>query len=176
MSAISGKIGPWSLTWETAPHGPEGQSRVRIEGVKEPLDVRWRMDGSGIWIELPSGVRGYDISGSLNDDNMMAYDVSERNGASVWKSQSFALAGTEAVAGDSSGVRKSVRVRAQMPGKIVRILAKAGAAVEKDQPILVMEAMKMENEIRSPVKGSIKELKVAEGQAVESGADLAILS
>jgi 3-methylcrotonyl-CoA carboxylase alpha subunit len=62
-----------------------------------------------------------------------------------------------------------------MPGKIVRILVQAGAQVEKGQPLLVMEAMKMENEIRAAGAGKVSAVKVIEGQAVETGADLMLI-
>jgi biotin carboxyl carrier protein len=60
-------------------------------------------------------------------------------------------------------------VRAQMPGKVVAVLVAAGATVERGQGLLVIEAMKMENEISAPRSGTIAELRVQPGQAVESG-------
>lgn len=62
---------------------------------------------------------------------------------------------------------------APMPGKIVKVLARVGDTVREGQGVLVMEAMKMENEMRSPKDGKLVELHVAEGQAVEGGAKLA---
>lgn len=61
-------------------------------------------------------------------------------------------------------------IHAKMPGKIAKVMVKLGQHVEKDQPVMVMEAMKMENEIRASVTGEVAKLLVAEGQAVESGA------
>jgi len=66
----------------------------------------------------------------------------------------------------SQGPRK---ITAPMPGKVVRILAPPGTAVEAGQPILVIEAMKMQNELKSPKKGTVKKLIVSEGAAVETG-------
>jgi biotin carboxyl carrier protein len=60
-------------------------------------------------------------------------------------------------------------IRAPMPGKIVRVLAAAEEEVQERQGIVVMEAMKMQNEIRSPKGGRIVELRVAEGDAVGLG-------
>jgi biotin carboxyl carrier protein len=60
-------------------------------------------------------------------------------------------------------------VRAPMPGKIVRILSTKGTEVEANQGIVVMEAMKMQNEIRSPKRGRILQLSVAEGEPVGLG-------
>jgi 3-methylcrotonyl-CoA carboxylase alpha subunit len=80
-----------------------------------------------------------------------------------------------AAAGAAAGPKKGVRVRAQMPGKIISISAKPGDVVEKEQPLLVMEAMKMENVIRAPQAGKIGQVKVTAGQAVETGADLCVI-
>ncbi len=62
---------------------------------------------------------------------------------------------------------------APMPGRIVKVLARVGDAVKEGQGVLVMEVLKMENEMRSPKDGKLVELLVAEGQAVEGGAKLA---
>jgi 3-methylcrotonyl-CoA carboxylase alpha subunit len=60
-----------------------------------------------------------------------------------------------------------------MPGKVVAILVEPGAAVERGQALLVIEAMKMENEIGAPRAGRLAELLVRPGQAVEGGELLA---
>jgi biotin carboxyl carrier protein len=78
--------------------------------------------------------------------------------------------GSDAVAGARK--KKGARLKSQMPGKIVRILVGAAETVKKGQPLLVMEAMKMENEIKSPQDGIVREIRVTEGQAVETGAEL----
>ena len=58
---------------------------------------------------------------------------------------------------------------ALMPGKIVRLLVEAGQKVESGQGLLVMEAMKMQNEIRSPKAGKVEKILVKEAQAVNAG-------
>jgi biotin carboxyl carrier protein len=62
-----------------------------------------------------------------------------------------------------------------MPGKIVRVAADAGQEVRAGECLVVMEAMKMENEIRSPRAGRVTDVLVKEGQAVESGALLILV-
>ncbi|MFP5490438.1 MAG: acetyl-CoA carboxylase biotin carboxyl carrier protein subunit [Bacteriovoracia bacterium] len=57
----------------------------------------------------------------------------------------------------------------QMPGKVVKLFVKTGDTVEKGQTILILEAMKMENEIKAGVSGVVKSLLVQPGQALESG-------
>jgi biotin carboxyl carrier protein len=63
-------------------------------------------------------------------------------------------------------------VYAKMPGKIVKIMKKVGDPIEKGDSVMVMEAMKMENELRASVAGTVCSLMVTEGQAVETGAIL----
>jgi biotin carboxyl carrier protein len=65
------------------------------------------------------------------------------------------------------------QVVAPMPGKVVRLLVKAGDAVEAGQGLLVVEAMKMQNEIRSPKSGVVERLLAQEGQPVNAGEILA---
>ncbi len=63
-------------------------------------------------------------------------------------------------------------VKALMPGRIVRVLVERGAAVRKGAPLLVLEAMKMENEIQAPADGVVDQIFVNAGETVEVGADL----
>jgi biotin carboxyl carrier protein len=64
-------------------------------------------------------------------------------------------------------------VKALMPGRVVRILVKKGDSVKKGSGLLILEAMKMENEIQAPLEGVVDEIFVESGQTVESGAELA---
>jgi biotin carboxyl carrier protein len=67
------------------------------------------------------------------------------------------------------------QVVAPMPGKVIRLMVGAGEKVEADQGLLVVEAMKMQNEIRSPKSGTVERVVVAEGQAVNAGDVLCIV-
>ena len=64
-------------------------------------------------------------------------------------------------------------LRALMPGRIARVLVEQGATVTKGRGILILEAMKMENEIQAPVDGVVDRVFVEAGQTVDSGAELA---
>ena len=68
------------------------------------------------------------------------------------------------------------RLVAPMPGKIVRVLARTGAVVQPRQPLVVVEAMKMENELRATRPGVVSELLVQEGQSVDAGALLLVVT
>jgi biotin carboxyl carrier protein len=75
-------------------------------------------------------------------------------------------------AGDDHGPRK---ITAPMPGKVVRLLVREGEEVEPGRGVAVVEAMKMQNEIKSPKKGIIQKILVGEGTAVNAGDVLAIV-
>jgi biotin carboxyl carrier protein len=63
-------------------------------------------------------------------------------------------------------------VNAMMPGRIVRVLVEPGQVVHRGAGLLILEAMKMENEIQAPIDGTIGEIFVSAGDTVESGAAL----
>jgi biotin carboxyl carrier protein len=67
------------------------------------------------------------------------------------------------------------RMTAPMPGKVVRLLVKAGDAVRAHQPLVVIEAMKMDNESRASHAGVVDALLVREGESVDAGAGLAVV-
>ena len=75
-----------------------------------------------------------------------------------------------------SGSAGSVKVSSPMPGKIVSVKAAVGQAVKKGDVLLILEAMKMENEIVCPQDGTIASINVSAGQTVESGNLLATLN
>jgi biotin carboxyl carrier protein len=64
---------------------------------------------------------------------------------------------------------------APIPGKVFKIIAKVGSAVKAGDTILILEAMKMENEITASVDGTVKEILVSEGQTVNTGDPLAVI-
>ncbi len=70
----------------------------------------------------------------------------------------------------------SIKVNAPMPGKIVAVKANVGDSVKKGQVIMVLEAMKMENDIVAPADGTIASIDAAVGNSVESGETIATLN
>jgi biotin carboxyl carrier protein len=78
--------------------------------------------------------------------------------------------------GSSAEAEGRQQLVAPMPGKIVHLLVSAGQAVEAGQGLVVVEAMKMQNEIKSPKAGKVEKLIAREGQAVSAGDTLVIIS
>jgi biotin carboxyl carrier protein len=74
-----------------------------------------------------------------------------------------------------AGIEGPQKMLAPMPGKIVRVISATGTEVEAGHGVLVIEAMKMQNELKSPKKGTVKQILVAEGQSVSAGEVLAIV-
>lgn len=108
----------------------------------------------GVSIEGDSHRAGITIAGHFYDIEIE--DERER----------AALAAARA-AGGGGGLVKSV-----MPGVVVNLLVAEGDVVEEGQPLLVLEAMKMQNEIAAPATGEVRLIHVTEGQAVAAGAKL----
>ncbi len=81
------------------------------------------------------------------------------------------------VGGAQSGLQLQGRQKVSVPmaGKVTAVLVSEGDLVEKGQGLIIVETMKMENEVRSPIAGEVKEIKVKAGDAVEGGALLAIV-
>ena len=75
----------------------------------------------------------------------------------------------------AAGASGKVNLSSPMPGKVVRVLLNAGDEVAAHQGVLVVEAMKMQNEVQSPKAGKVAEIKVEEGQTVNAGEPLAVI-
>lgn len=82
------------------------------------------------------------------------------------------LKARRARAGGADGPRA---IKASMPGRVVRVLAQPGETVEAHQGVVVIEAMKMQNELKSPKSGVIAEMKVKPGDTVSAGEVLAVV-
>lgn len=114
--------------------------------------------------------------------NGKTYSVSVENGAAVSVAQTAAApvasapATAPAPAAAPAGAEGSVKVTAPMPGKVLSVKASAGQAVKKGDVLLVVEAMKMENDIVAPQDGTVAIINVSAGDAIESGATLATLN
>ena len=77
--------------------------------------------------------------------------------------------------GSDAGSDGLIALQAPMPGKVVRVLLGIGDEVAPQQGVLVVEAMKMQNEVQSPKAGRVAEIRVAEGQTVNAGDVLVVI-
>ncbi|HSM84491.1 MAG TPA: biotin/lipoyl-containing protein [Candidatus Limnocylindrales bacterium] len=139
--------------------------RCKLDGREMPLDVASTQEG--VLSILVDG-QSYEVKEEVTPDATYVVVGHHRFAAAVRDPRSLrSRRGPEAAA---HGPRK---ITAPMPGKVVRILAPAGTPVEPGQAVVVIEAMKMQNELKSPKKGIVRKLNVSEGAAVEAGQALA---
>ncbi len=116
--------------------------------------------------------------------NGNVYDVTVEEGASTGAAAPAPKAAPAAPAAKAApapaaapaGAAGKIKVVAPMPGKIVAVKASVGEAVKKGQVILVLEAMKMENDVVAPEDGTVAGINVDSGSAVEAGQVLATLN
>lgn len=102
--------------------------------------------------------------------NGNVYDVTVEEGTGNGAPAAKAAAPKAAAkAAAPTGAQGAVKVNAPMPGKILKVNAAAGAAVKKGDVLVVLEAMKMENEICAPQDGTVATVECAAGDSVESG-------
>ncbi len=144
----------------------EGRWSCRLDGREVEVDaVLARPDVLSVRI----GNKAYEVKYERVAGDMYLWVGSARFAAEVRDPRS--LRG-RARAVEDHGPKK---LTAPMPGKIVRVLVSQGDEVEAGSGVLVVEAMKMQNEIKSPKKGTIQKILVSEGAAVNAGDVLAIV-
>jgi biotin carboxyl carrier protein len=144
-----------------------GRWQCRLDGREVQLDaVRTRRDVLSVLIEG----KAYEIKRERTAADLHLWVGSTRFAAELRDPRS--LRSRRRGTGDGAGPKNLV---APMPGKVVRVLVRERAEVEAGQGIVVMEAMKMQNEIKSPKKGVIQKLVAAEGANVNAGDVLAIV-
>ena len=137
-------------------------------------DMKIVVDGRKIscdWIQIGHNQYSLIVDGQVFDLTVEVFEsgcsVSARTGTiELAIRDPRKLRAAQTVEEVHTGLR---RMLAEMPGKVVRLLVQVGDAVSLDQSLLVVEAMKMQNEIRAPRKGVVKEIGVREGVAVNHG-------
>jgi biotin carboxyl carrier protein len=144
----------------------EGGYLVTVDGRSLPIDARETSAGA---LHLLVEGRGYDVGLARHPSG---YQVEMPSGS--WLVQLAPIGSGRSAPGAKAGVGP-VKVTAPMPGRLVRVLVAAGQEIAAGQALVVVEAMKMENELRAPRAGRVAELLVQEDQAVEAGALLAVL-
>jgi biotin carboxyl carrier protein len=141
------------------------QWTCRLDGRELPLDVVSPQDGV---LSLLLDGKSYEVKHETVGTEANVVIGHERFSASVRDPRSFRS--RRRAGATEHGVKK---ITAPMPGKVVRILAGVGDHVEAGQSVIVIEAMKMQNELKAPKNGVVKRVNVEEGAAVEAGQSLA---
>ena len=150
------------------------EASVRVDG--QVVDVSVTEAEAGVWllrrgseqtvahVDGRGGKLAVEIRGPGRDALVIAAEVTDARRSPL------------AAPARAAGGGAPVTVRSPIPGRLIKLLVKVGDAVAAGQTMVVLEAMKMENELAAPRAGRIAELRVAEGAAVDAGQDLIIVS
>ena len=114
----------------------------------------------------------FEVEINLNDDG--TYDATVE-GQTFTIEVPNAQAAARARRGGGAKKKKSGTVSANIPGKVVTVEVNEGDIVKEGQVILILEAMKMQNEIQAPVNGTVISVACEEGQAIEANVPLVII-
>jgi len=154
--------------------GPGDAAKPRVDGVE--VDVHVEVAEPGFWIlrgEVGQTVVAVDGTGSKltveirrpgADPLILAAEVADARRAKI---AAPARAGNDAA---------PATVRSPIPGRVVKLLVKVDDAVKAGQTVVVLEAMKMENELLAVRAGRVTAVRCAEGTAVEAGQDLVTIA
>jgi biotin carboxyl carrier protein len=150
----------------------------QLEIIRRGVGFECRIDGNYVDIDLTrisSDIlsilyegKSYEVRRGVHEavtvrDNSYQIQLTDPRS---WRSRNLA-------GGGGSGPQK---LTASMPGKVVRVLANAGVSVHAGQGVLVIEAMKMQNELRAPRSGTVERVAVGAGETIELGDLLAVIA
>lgn len=149
----------------------DGDTTVQVGAESEPIPVTYHpvLAGKALSLRFGDHMHLIHLSGLDNNGNLIA----TMNGRPVklsvldeLKAQALESLGGAAVSGT---------IVADIPGLVVEIKVETGQKVHQGEPVIVVEAMKMQNELNAAVTGTVVEVPVAEGQAVNPGDPLIII-
>lgn len=119
----------------------------------------------GVWSVI-EGTRSYEVRFARGTAGSSAREIrvdGTRIEASIKDSREWDPAGAGEIA------KKGAQIKAPMPGKVIRVLVEPGQQVTAGQGVIVVEAMKMQNELKSPREGRVSAITAREHQAVNAG-------
>lgn len=154
-----------------------------VVGLKELSEGHYELSIEGQTIQVDAAASGPTIYSIIEDGRQFEAMVEEKGAHGFDVLIAGQLLHLEAVdertkllAGSAAPIAEGKQaIEAEMPGKVVKISVAVGAEVREGQGIVILEAMKMENEIPSPINGTVTELGVEEGATVEGGALLFVV-
>ena len=165
-----------ATTYSTYVNGEELEITVHPDGSVETEGERFHVDLRHISDEVVYSMiiegRSHEVYATLEDGTWRILLDGERYEVEVEDERTKRIKG---LAGPDKKLVGDVQIKAPMPGLVVKVLVEEGQAVAANSPLVILEAMKMENELRAPRAGVVKEVRVAPQQAVELQEVLLIL-
>jgi acetyl/propionyl-CoA carboxylase alpha subunit len=161
------KIGDkkYNVTIDSAAHPPQ----IKLDGQPVMTDFSTRADNSEIQLLINN--RSYDVEVAKQNGNFTVFIYGKEYSLFA---EDERLAKIREVAGMGVAEDGRKKLQAPMPGLVTQLLKQPGEQVAKGESLIVVEAMKMENEIKSHVDGIIKEISVKEGQSIDKDAVLVV--
>ena len=145
-----------------------GELSVTVDG--EPLDLSYsEVDGLGQFLVISEG-NSYGVSIDGDSTELGVTIAGSLYDVTIEDERERAAGAAERAAGKQGGLVKSV-----MPGVVVELCVEEGQEVEEGQPLLILEAMKMQNEIAAPRAGRVQVVHVEAGVAVGAGEKLVLI-
>ena len=165
---IDGRIRQIAIDLVGAAEADGGEFRVSIDGQTTAVDVR-RTD-LGLSLVFRDSGRSFDAAATPVAGGEWFVQLPQVSVTATVDGRRYrrASANGAAAAGEQ-------RILAPMPGRVVKVLVAVGSAVEARQGVIVVEAMKMENELRAPRAGIVREIRAAEGASVDAHAVLVVI-
>ena len=147
---------------------PDAAGRVLVDGTAVAIELQETARGRQWLVRI--GGRSHEVTVLTHDPLRLLVDGRETLADAI---DERALAASRGTRQHSSGRHE---LRAPMPGLLRAVHVKEGDVVERDQPLITLEAMKMENELRAPARGRVVKLMAAAGAKVDGGAVLVVLA
>jgi biotin carboxyl carrier protein len=147
----------------------DGRYLVRLDSQAVEVDLLGA--GNGVYSVIVAG-RSYEVEVAAVEEE---FTVLVRNEPYRIRMQDERAARLRAAVGKGKVQAGRRTLTSPMPGRVVRHLVRVGDAVEAGQGLIVVEAMKMENELRAPGPGTVREIRAPEGALVQGGAPLVII-
>ncbi len=163
---------PWKVALEPAER--PGHFAVTIKGNRRVVNASWI---DAVTLSLLDGATVREIRIHRGTNGVLGIEIGGRVYEAVVspKRGRDGLSERGTTSNPSGPISGSHTIKAPMPGRVVRVLVAIGDRVAARQGIVVVEAMKMENELRTPREGTVKEIVVAAGATVEAGAVLVVV-
>jgi len=153
--------------YECVLEGTNGALSIVVDGKRFPVDLR-HIPRSHAWSVLVDG-RSYEFTVHENEEQLELSGGAGVFHVAVEDARTHAARAQTSAGRGPQGPRL---LKAVMPGIVREVMAVPGAAVEKGQALLILEAMKMQNEVRAGEAGTIRAVFVRKGDTVEKGARL----
>jgi len=148
-----------------------GSSQALIDGCRIEISHAW-LNGAGQDLLLVLNGRSYDIRIEEEDDHLVLTHAGWRYRCAVLDER---VADLKRRAGMVDHPAGHTVVKSPMPGLVVKLLVAPGDPVKKGDRLLILEAMKMENDVKAPCPGTVTQIKVNPGEVVEGNRELVVI-